>query len=357
MGQSFKNICFHSGCEFVISQIFRYLYKMKSVFPATYSTLCPVALSALISVRYKLENVRCKFLVRGVGDTYMVEASGIQFILRVYRSTHRSLLHIIGEIKLLQALKEAKVSISYPITDSLGEAIQKLEAVEGERYAVLFSFAHGRVIRSLNENQLRVLGNEMARFHNISSTIKLEEERWNFDLDTTVFKPLAQLRSAFKENVEEYTWLCEMAYHVEKKMSQVNTSEFSKGYCHFDFLPKNFHFDNDTVTFFDFDFMGYGWLVNDIMSFWQHLMLDVYTGRTTQQAADDSYRIFLEGYRLNRAIREQELAVIPYLSLGFWLFYMGFHTTHDQFSVFSQPPHLNFYIGFLKHITEKYYSE
>src|SRR5690606_27670583 len=115
--------------------------------------------------------------------------------------------------------------------------------------------------------------------------------------------------------------------------------------------------DNDTVTFFDFDFMGYGWLVNDIMSFWQHLMLDVYTGRTTQQAADDSYRIFLEGYRLNRAIREQELAVIPYLSLGFWLFYMGFHTTHDQFSVFSQPPHLNFYIGFLKHITEKYYSE
>jgi len=45
---------------------------MTSSFPATYSTLCPVALSSLISEKYKVVNAQCKFLVRGVGDTYMV---------------------------------------------------------------------------------------------------------------------------------------------------------------------------------------------------------------------------------------------------------------------------------------------
>jgi Ser/Thr protein kinase RdoA (MazF antagonist) len=77
----------------------------------------------------------------------------------------------------------------------------------------------------------------------------------------------------------------------------------------------------------------------------------------TQQAAHDSYRIFLDGYRLIRPVKEEELALVPYLSLGFWLFYMGFHTTHDQFSVFSQPVHLNFYTAFLKHIVENYWGK
>jgi len=44
------------------------------------------------------------------------------------------------------------------------------------------------------------------------------------------------------------------------KLAQLDVSAFSTGYCHFDFLPKNFHFDGDSVTFFDFDFMATaGW--------------------------------------------------------------------------------------------------
>ena len=259
---------------------------MNPVFPATYSTLCPIALSSLVSEKYKLENVQCKFLVRGVGDTYLVQSSEKRFVLRAYRSSHRSLSQIKMEVELLLALKQADVSVSYPIPDISGEAIQKLVAVEGERHAVLFSYAPGRPVRILNENQLRVIGHEMARFHNVSSTIGLGKERWNFDLETTLFRPLEMLKSAFAEDPEGYAWLLQAAGNIEKRLSQLNTSEFSNGYCHFDFLPKNFHFEDDSVTLFDFDFMGYGWLVNDIMSFWQNLNLDVYTGRMTQQAAN-----------------------------------------------------------------------
>ena len=329
---------------------------MKPTFPATYSTLCSTALSSLISEKYKLGNIQCKFLVRGVGDTYLVESGETRLILRVYRSSHRSLPQIKEEVALLLALKHANVPVSYPIQDISGEAILTLDAAEGERYAVLFSYAPGHVVKLLNEKQLRTLGHEMARFHNVSSAITLGEERWSFDLETTVFKPLERLKSAFAHDQEGYAWLQEMAARVEKKLFQLNTSGFSKGYCHFDFLPKNFHFENDSVTFFDFDFMGYGWLVNDIMSFWQHLALDVYAGRMTQQAAGDAYSIFLDGYRVVRSVSEQELAAVPYLAPGFWLFYMGFHTTHDQFYAFIQPGHLKSYTGFIRHMVETYWG-
>ena len=139
------------------------------MFPAIYSTLCPVALSSLISAKYKVGDVQSKFLVRGVGDTYLVESPESRFILRVYRSSHRSLPQIEEEAALLLALKKAGIRVSYPIPDISGAVIQELEAAEGVRHAILFSFAPGNSVRVLNENQLRSFGNEMARFHNVSS--------------------------------------------------------------------------------------------------------------------------------------------------------------------------------------------
>lgn len=330
---------------------------MTSIFPATYSTLCPTAISSLVSEKYEAENVECRLLVRGVGDTYLVESSKGRFIFRAYRSSHRSLPQIEAEVVLLQTLKQQGVSVSYPIPDITGNAIQKIEAVEGKRYAVLFSYAPGNTVRTLNENQLRNFGREMARFHNVSSTLPPETARWHFDFETTLFNPLKRLKTAFSEDIEGYEWLKQAAGQVVLKLSQLNTASFSKGHCHFDCLPKNIHFDEDSITFFDFDFMGYGWLVNDMMSFWQHITLDVYAGRMTQEHADNSFATFLDAYREVRSLSEQEVEAIPYLSLSFWLFYMGFHTTHDQFYVFVQPAHLKVYTGFLKHMVATYWNK
>ncbi|MGH1517269.1 phosphotransferase enzyme family protein [Chryseobacterium sp. JK1] len=330
---------------------------MKSIFPATYSTLCPKALSSLISEKYGISEVHCKLLVRGVGDTYLVESHDARFILRIYRSSHRSLAQIEEEVKLLLALKEADVSVSYPIADISGKMIVTINAVEGERNAVLFSYAAGSAVRFLNDHQLRILGNEMAKFHHVSSDLKFGQERWTFDLETTIFKPLETLQSVFTENPDDHIWLQGIADRIKIRLAKLDSSGFSKGYCHFDFLPKNFHFDGDKITFFDFDFMGQGWLVNDIMTFWVHLTLDTYMGRMTYEEFQNTYKIFLDGYREYRSISDQELAAIPYLAIGFWLFYMRFHTTHDQFYAFSQPAQLKSFVGFIRNIVENYWDK
>jgi Ser/Thr protein kinase RdoA (MazF antagonist) len=329
---------------------------MNSFFPASYSTLLPSALADLVSRKFGLAGVRCEFLLRGVGDTYLVESVGHRYILRVYRSSHRNRVQIGAEIDLLLALQRAEVPVSFPIPDYTGECIQSIPAAEGLRYAVLFSYAAGRSVSLLKEAQLGELGRQMARFHQISAVLELPAGRWTFDLQTTLFGPLARLKPYFTEDQAGYTWLEQAVEQVVMKLAQLDVSAFSTGYCHFDFLPKNFHFDGDAVTFFDFDFMGRGWLVNDIMTFWQHLTLDVHFGRITPETADQSYAHFLAAYRSYRPVSDEELEAVPYLALGFWLFYMEFHTTHDQFYPFVQPGHLKLRMGLVQQLIKKYWT-
>jgi Ser/Thr protein kinase RdoA (MazF antagonist) len=328
---------------------------MKSVFPSTYSTLSPSHLADWISERYGWENVQCRLLVRGVGDTYLVETNRDRYILRIYRSSHRTLTQIEMEVTLLTAAREAGVPVSYPLADLSGEMIQSLTAIEGERYAVLFSYAPGKVVRALSESQLRTLGTQMALLHNVSSTFPQKGDRWTFDTETTLFAPLRQIKNNFADLSEDYAWLQDVAKQAANRLEHADSSSFSSGYCQFDFLPKNFHFEGDQITFFDFDFMGYGWLVNDLMSFWQHLQLDAFAGRMKQEDVKGTFDIVLSSYREKRSLSKEEEELIPYLSLGFWLFYMSFHTTHDQFFAFTQPAILKSYVGILRNLVQQYW--
>jgi Ser/Thr protein kinase RdoA (MazF antagonist) len=310
-------------------------------------------LPAAAEEKYGLKNCKVSLLSAGVNDTYLVESDHRKYIFRSYRSSHRSLMQIHEEIDLLLILQQRKVSVSHPIPDLTGRFIQ---ITEGNLHSVLFSYASGESVKLLNDAQLENLGIEMARFHHVSSQMKTGKARWVFDFETTLFRPLELLKPHFSDNPEDYRWLQDSAMRSEKVLSQMDPTQFSKGYCHFDFLPKNFHFENDQVTFFDFDFMGRGWLANDIMSFWQHLILDVYTKRMSLEDAKDAYGKFLIAYHSVRPFSEEELQSVPYLSLGFWLFYMGFHTTHEQFYQFLQPDHLKKVVGFLRWLVADYWK-
>jgi len=276
-----------------------------------------------------------------------------QFILRVYRPDQRSLSQIKAETDLLLALKERDIPVSWPIADSSGLVIQSVDAIEGTKHMVLFSFAPGRSVMKLNEKQLYTLGYQMARFHVASQTIEVEDKRWTFDVETTLFGPLESLRGILAHDPEAYRWLQRAAGFAGEKLAELDLASLPSGICHFDFLPKNFHFDGDDITFFDFDFFGYGAFANDIMSFWQHIGIDAFHGRLTPEAFSESFANFLRGYEAVRPVSEREIAAIPYLSLGFWLFYMKFHTTHDQFYPFIQADHLKLRTDFIRKLMER----
>jgi Ser/Thr protein kinase RdoA (MazF antagonist) len=305
------------------------------IFPAQYSTLSSIALKGHIEKAYGLHSLTCRLLAHNVSDTYLLEGPQNKFVFRVYRKNYRSLDEIKGEMELLEILKAGSVPVSHPIAGPSGNTIQAFDAAEGRRYGVLFTYATGKPHMAPDNDQLTILGKNMALMHNITCDCSLHYERPVYDIDNTLRKPLALIRERFSPLADEYDYLQNIADKVIKKLSETDTTLFSYGYCHYDLLPKNFHFDEgNAVTFFDFDWAGKGWLANDLMTFRIQLFFLVNFKKITAEKADEMFGTLVEAYRSERPVSEEELAAIPLLGVMFFIYGFGFYEENfDDFAI------------------------
>ncbi|MNK54961.1 Homoserine kinase [compost metagenome] len=325
---------------------------MHHFFPAQYSTLSAAALKDYLIEAYDLDHATtCRLLIRNVSDTYILENDKQKYIFKIYRDAHRKKNEIEAEVELLNALKANDNSVSYPFTDREGKQIQQFNAIEGLRNGVLFSFAEGMVIHELENEQLIQLGKDMAKLHETTSVIKLKNPRPVFNFETTLFEPLRVLVPHFETMPEEYEYLNQLADKVVKKFETFDTAKFSTGYCHYDFFPKNFHFDErGKITFFDFDFAGEGFLINDHMSFLNHYFFHQVNQLTTKEQAEKDFEVFLQAYQQVRPLSSDELAAIPYLGICFHIFFLKFfYDNYDDWSnIFLTPRYVKQRVGLIK---------
>ena len=246
--------------------------------------------------------ITCRLLTKNVSDTYLLQDADTKYILKVYRHGYRPLEEIKGEAELLNILKDGGVPVSYPVKDLSGNEIRSFNAAEGIRYGILFSFAIGKVALIPNDDQLRITGRNIAAMHNIMSACILQHERPVYDIYTTLERPLKLIADRFAGMPDQYAFLQDLADKVIKKLKQFDISGFSYGYCHYDLLPKNFHFDeNNRITFFDFDWAGKGFLVNDLMTFYVQLFFLIHFQALTREEADAcAHSMLLASYREQR---------------------------------------------------------
>ncbi|GAB3880451.1 phosphotransferase enzyme family protein [Spirosoma agri] len=326
------------------------------IFPTQYSTLSSSALKDSVEKSYGFSGLTCRFLLHGVSDTYVLEDSQPRYVLKIYRSSHRSLEEIKGEVELLNILNEQGAKVSHPVRAVDGEQIQAFTAAEGIRHGVLFYFASGKSVYDFTDEQLRVIGNEMAVNHNITSRIELSHERKKYNIETMLHRPLRLVKPWFTDGLDDYHRLLELGDQVEKKMATLTTSAFSYGYCHYDYLPKNFHFDGDTFTLFDFDFAGKGFLANDLASFLIHFFIHSATGRLTKEEGDRQFAVFIDGYKEVRALSDEELDAIPFLGVLFWIFYVGFAAENfdDWSNYFLSPRYLKERVAVINRFADMY---
>jgi Ser/Thr protein kinase RdoA (MazF antagonist) len=326
-----------------------------TIFPTQYSTLSSAALKDSIERNYGLLNLSCRYLLRGVSDTYILENAHTKYILKIYRSSHRSLEEIQGEIELLAHLKDRGAKVADALADVQGNSYQTYQAAEGTRHGVLFRHARGKSIMDLTEKHMAIVGHEMAFNHNITSSIKLSYERKPYSIDTTLTQPIAALEPAFREYPEGYTYLKNTAEQVASALQAMDTDHFNYGYCHYDYLPKNFHFDeHDTLTLFDFDFAGPGWLANDLASFTIYLYFYIAMKKKTIDEARQDFKILVDAYRKVRPITDEEINAIPLLGFMFWTFYLRFQYENfdDWSNTFFGPRFLRERIATIQHYAE-----
>jgi Ser/Thr protein kinase RdoA (MazF antagonist) len=302
-------------------------HQAMNIFPVQYSTLSAKALGERIAAHYDIPVRECRFLLRGVSDTYVISTTGPdKFVFKLYRDVHRSLHEIKGEAELLEVLGKGGARVVQTVPAADGSIVLSLQAPEGQRNGVLFTFAKGRALGSFNDKQLDLIGREMAFNHNITAKVQLQWERGEYNTATTVLRPLSLLEPAFEEYYPEgYVLLKNTAEQVVRQLAAIDTSGFSTGYCHYDYFPHNFFFDEEyNFTLFDFDFAGKGFLVYDLATLYVHFFFDRLYRKKNETEAQAEFDRIVAGYRQLRSLSEDELKAMPLLAYQMLLFYLGF---------------------------------
>jgi Ser/Thr protein kinase RdoA (MazF antagonist) len=289
-------------------------------FPVTYSTLSTDALVARLASAYAIDPiVRCRFLHRGLNDSYLVETAHSRYVLRVYRKGWRTEEEIAYEVAVLEHLGAKGVPVARPVPRRGGAVVDWLSAPEGNRASVLFTHAPGRELDGSDED-CRNYGRAVAAVHAATDDFETAHRRFALDLDHLLIEPMAAIRSLLHHRTADLDTIETLATTVARRLAALPAGEMDRGFCHGDFHGDNAHIDGDTVTIFDFDCCGPGWRAYDIAVFrWRW---------GDDETGNRRWAAFLEGYRSLRPIGEVDLAAVPLFVAARAIWLRGLHAAN-----------------------------
>ncbi|RZJ69597.1 phosphotransferase [Flavobacterium sp.] len=309
---------------------------------ATTSTLSESDLEKFAIEKYGLnETSRCKLFRTGINHTYMISDGAKKFVLRVYFKDWKTELEISEEIRLLDLLNENGINVSHAVPDSDGNYIQKLNAPEGLRHAVLFTFGEGDKIRFLNEETCFTIGSVMAKMHKVTSGESLE--RLAFDEHSLLHSAYKTSTSIFSDALPEVKYLKQTISRISGSFASRKFLDCPSGIVHLDIWYDNMSIRNDReITLFDFDNCGNGKLILDVAYFCKQL----FHIESDKEIYNQKVAAFLDAYRSQRSLSDAELAFLPECGAAIFIYYLGMQASRfDWSNIFMSENYLKMYIG------------
>ena len=323
-------------------------------FPVTASTLSETELGNFIKEKYNFnENSECKLFRTGVNHTYFLSDIETKIVVRVYCHQWRTKIEIEQELELLKLLQNHNLSISFPIPDKDGNYIQEINAPEGLRYAVVFSFAEGEKMRFMTNKTCSAIGSLMAKIHNITATKKID--RVNYNSDILLNKSYDYLKSYFSEDLDEMKYLKEIDAKISRNFEKSDLLENQKGIVHLDIWYDNLSVDSDNeITIFDFDNCGNGLLILDVGYFFKQLFFI----ESDKKIYESKVESFLKGYRKERDLFDNELKLIPDAGAAIFVFYLGVQAQRfDWSNIFFTENYLKMFVGRIRNWLDYYQAK
>lgn len=321
-------------------------------FPVTNSNLSATHIGLFLQEKYSLsKDTKCQLIKAGINDTYLVTDNSDKFVFRVYSLNWRTKAEIGEEIKLLNQLKQNDISISYPLSDNENNYIQTLNAPEGDRFAVLFTFASGEKLYIISEETHFQIGQLIARLHKVTHNQKLN--RIDYSLDVILIDSLKKVSSFLTNDTEEMDFMKSAQSYLLKEFENADTSQIRQGVVHIDIWFDNLNITKDNkVTIFDFDFCGNGWLCLDVAYYILQLHnIEKYEAKDYQPKVDS----FLKGYESIAPISAEEKRLIPILGVSLYFFYLGIQCQrYDNWSNSFMSEH--YLKRFINGLVKRYYD-
>lgn len=281
-------------------------------FPVQHSILAAVHLAELLGMQYGFSVRNCRLLKSVLAETYMVDSDQGARILRVYPANDRSRPVVNGELAYLDHLWQAGLSVAVPIARQDGALVTALNAPEGERLAVLFSYATGISLRQqFTPVNVRALGQLTAAIHRHAEAMAVPPDRPPLDWQALIALPLGHLKPVLAHRPGDWQKLRNLADWMQPHLAAIPLNPPFYGFIHGDLSAGNAHVDDHgRVTLFDFDFCGPGWRIYDVATF-------LINTPPAPAAA------FLEGYESLRALSPTEHAALPAAQIARQIWMLG----------------------------------
>jgi Ser/Thr protein kinase RdoA (MazF antagonist) len=284
---------------------------------------------------YGFSAVFIELFVSSFGDIYRVVTPTAKFILRVYHAKPHTRDSILSEVQLLDHLHQHGLSVAHPIRRSDGDWLLTLDAPEGTRYAVLYSFAEGEQISATTSlDSVVEYGELVGRIHLIADTFPIALNRQPITFESLVDDGLDRLLSLCPQYKDEISYMREVADAIRPQIERLPTTKPLYGLCHGDASASNVFISADGhPTLFDFDSCGPSWRIYDVGSFVSNVAY--------RNMPAEFSEAFLEGYERIRPLEPSERSAIPlikilrkYLTIS-WMTAMiepfGSHNLSDAF--------------------------
>jgi Ser/Thr protein kinase RdoA (MazF antagonist) len=204
-----------------------------------------------------------------------------------------------------------------------GQVIRSLRAPEGERYAVLFTYAPGEPPAwPPPPSYARLYGQTVAAIHAGLDAFAPAHARFPLDLDYLIERPLQTILPFLADRPEDAQYLQHLADRLTARVRALEGG-LEHGACHGDCHGGNCHLAApDQLTFFDFDCCGPGWRVFDLATFRWSIALN--------ELDETLWSAFEAGYTSWRQLPELDWAAVPLFVLIRHLWLLGLHTSNGD---------------------------
>jgi Ser/Thr protein kinase RdoA (MazF antagonist) len=288
---------------------------------AVAATFTSAAVDALSHYPLAARSVELVSLSENV--TFRVDAlDGASYVLRLHRPGYHSLPELSSERVWLRALAEAGIAAPVPVTATDGRDYVpvRVAGIGEHRFAGVTHWIEGEIVASilgeasdisLVERCFAQLGSLMAALHNQASGWSPPPSYTRHSLDADGLMGEAPFWGRFWEHPElskpERDVLVAARDAIYQAMERYGQDPATFSMIHADLHHSNLLVNGNQLTVIDFDDAGWGWHQYDMAVTLFHSM--------ESPNFEAARRAFFDGYRSQRAISDQALALVPMFQL------------------------------------------
>lgn len=225
---------------------------------------------------------------------YEFNKNGIDYILRLVHSKHRSYNQVLAEMEFIDFLASKNARVSEVVYSTNDNIIEKVE-IDNNYYFSISAFikAPGEPVKreEVTEDFLEMFGSEVGRLHKLTKAFNPTHKRIDWYEEDYV----AIGRSVLPESDNA---LIDVGIKIKEKIMNFEKDDDSYGLIHTDLHFGNMFYNNGTLTFFDFDDASYKHYISDIAIVFFYMF--AFSDLTTEERSEKMSQAivpFMKGYK------------------------------------------------------------